>query len=73
MTTVERQGSIEGYINLNLLFPDEDIVLIVMSNVDTANLFWTYARAGFSYDLAHATFFGGTHTPCPCGRPRRCY
>ncbi len=54
VTAVERQGGIGGHFNLNLLFPDEDVVLIVMSNVDTADLFRTYTRAGFSYELSQA-------------------
>lgn len=51
---VERQGWIGGYRALNLLAPDDDTVVIVLSNTDAADLSRTYTGSGFSYRLARA-------------------
>ncbi|MEM1126805.1 MAG: serine hydrolase domain-containing protein [Bacteroidota bacterium] len=51
---IERQGFIEGYRGLNLLAPDEDLMLIVLANTNRADLSQTYATDGFSYQLLRA-------------------
>ena len=51
---VERQGWIDGYRALNLLAPDDDTVLIVLSNTDAADISQTYVGSGFSADLIRA-------------------
>ncbi|HEX8392886.1 MAG TPA: serine hydrolase domain-containing protein [Longimicrobium sp.] len=51
VTLVERQGAIGGYANLNLIAPEQDLVVIVLSNVDTADLFMTYGNRGLAYEL----------------------
>ncbi len=58
VTLVERQGWIWGYRALNLLAPDEDLVLIVLANTDAADLSRTYTRQGFSFDLVRAALGG---------------
>nr|WP_276510368.1 serine hydrolase domain-containing protein [Longimicrobium terrae] len=60
VTLVERQGSIGGYTNLNLLAPDEDVVVIVLGNVDTADLFMTYGGRGLAYEIMREVLAGGS-------------
>ena len=54
VTLVERQGLIAGYRALNLLAPDEDLVLVVLANNSRADLSNTYAADGLSYRLLRA-------------------
>jgi len=51
---VERQGWIWGYRGLNLLAPDKDLVLIVLSNNGAADLSQTYDLSSFSASLLRA-------------------
>ncbi len=51
---VERQGYIGGYRALNVLAPADDLALVILSNAGEPDLFRTYARSGFSYDLIRA-------------------
>ena len=68
---VERQGWIGGYRALNVLAPDDDAVLVVLSNTDAADLSRTYTGAGFSADLVREVLAapGRTAGKAHGGRP----
>lgn len=48
---VERQGNVGGFCNLNIIAPDDDWTLILMSNTETETLFSTYANKGLSAEI----------------------
>jgi CubicO group peptidase (beta-lactamase class C family) len=55
---VERQGAIGGYATLNLRAPDDGIRLIVLSNVDTADLHSLYMGGGLPAEVLRALYDG---------------
>ncbi|MBC7879835.1 MAG: serine hydrolase [Anaerolineae bacterium] len=53
---IERQGSIGAFHSLNLRAPEQDIDLILLSNLDSSDLFTIYAKKGLPYELLQAIF-----------------
>lgn len=48
---VERQGNVGGFCNLNIIAPNDDWTLILMSNTETEALFSTYTNKGLSAEI----------------------
>lgn len=48
---VERQGNVGGFCNLNIIAPDNDWSVILLSNTETQTLFRTYANEGLSAEI----------------------
>ena len=55
-TIVERQGYINGFCALNLIVPEDKLVVIFLSNTETQTLFQTYASRGLSFEVLKALF-----------------
>lgn len=51
---IERQGNVGGFCNLNIIAPDDDWSLILLSNAETDQLFQTYSGKGLSADILKA-------------------
>ncbi|WP_218081850.1 serine hydrolase domain-containing protein [Anthocerotibacter panamensis] len=60
---VERQGSIGAFHSLNLRAPEQEIALILLSNLDNSDLFTIYAKKGLPYELLQAIFEPRTDEP----------
>ncbi len=48
---VERQGNVGGFCNLNIIAPDDDWTVILLSNTETEALFRTYTGEGLSAEI----------------------
>ncbi len=53
---IERQGSIGAFHSLNLRAPEQEVDLILLSNLDSSDLFTIYAKKGLPYELLQAIF-----------------
>ncbi|MBC8121047.1 MAG: serine hydrolase [Gemmatimonadaceae bacterium] len=53
---VERQGSIGAFHSLNLRAPEQEIDLILLSNLENSDLFTIYAKKGLPYELLQVIF-----------------
>ncbi|AGY60636.1 serine hydrolase domain-containing protein [Gloeobacter kilaueensis] len=48
---IERQGSTGGFHSLNIRVPEREASLIILSNLDTSELYNTYTKTGLPYEL----------------------
>ncbi len=48
---IERQGGIGGFHTLNIRAPQSEASLIILSNLDTAELYNTYTKTGLPYEI----------------------